>query len=341
VAVDIQYATRADFKFCIAPILRRSTDAVQGFQYLNQAATYYMRGRSVPASGIPEAWGPTLGFVTPTFSLASTAPSGVLIQPALIVVPAPILSWTSLSSAVPGYPPQNLGIDAPVAWRSTGIGTGEFYKYHGIGVQMANQPVDTIAILNTNAAEGCTVNIAAGSNSNFTTFDYFRSNIPFRASANLSGRPGYHALIRLPAPVQALFWRFDVVGDMPGNTFHAEHVVFGLSRASKNYSADMSVTPVDLGSVNRTRNGNVDRLKGFRMRRVAFDISMETEAQYETMHRDLGGLIGNTDPVLVVPNSKAGAFLHDRICYGPMSQMKFTNPTSSRWTSSFTIDSIV
>src|SRR3546814_10777790 len=128
------------------------------------------------------------------------------------------------------------------------------------------------------------------------------------ASANVPGRPGYHGLFRLPAAVSKEYWRVDITATLPGNLLHLEHAVFGKNRVTKNMAADKNEVGVDLGSLERLRSGNPNRIRGYRMRRVDFDLAALTEAQYETQYGDLHWRVGGTDPVLLVPNSKSGAF---------------------------------
>ena len=75
------------------------------------------------------------------------------------------------------------------------------------------------------------------------------------------------------------------------------------------------------------------------MRRVEFDISMMTEAQYELAYGDLHRF--ENEAVLVVPNSKTGAFLHDRILFGDLRGSRTVNPFTPRYTRSFTIESLI
>src|SRR3546814_6682697 len=64
---------------------------------------------------------------------------------------------------------------------------------------MAPEPIDTIALLQSNIPEDATVLIRVGTTS--ATADANYGPYPFRASANVPGRPGYHGLFRLPAAV--------------------------------------------------------------------------------------------------------------------------------------------
>src|SRR3546814_7011854 len=66
---------------------------------------------------------------------------------------------------------------------------------------MAPEPIDTIALLQSNIPEDATVLIRVGTTS--ATADANYGPYPFRASANVPGRPGYHGLFRLPAAVRS------------------------------------------------------------------------------------------------------------------------------------------
>lgn len=330
---EIQIAIRPDFKYCVSPILtgyaRGSAPVVAG---LNQDCPYYARVRAKRASGAYEAWSPTTPFRTPVNAARVTAPASVMIKPAVLVVPCPVVQWIS-ATAIAGYPPANLGIDAPVAFRSAHA------TVHQFAARIAWEPIDTIALLMTNMPEDATVQFHAGQTTGY--LDYVSPVFPARASANMPGRPGYHGLFRLPEPQAYQYWRATVTAACPGGILHIEHAVFGRNRVSKNHSYDKNESGLDLGSLERTRSGNPNRVNGYRMRKVDFDISMMSEAQYETQYGDLHWKVGGTDPVFVVPNSKEGGFLHDRMLYGAISAGRVVNPATPVYTRNFTIDSLI
>src|SRR3546814_10334097 len=96
------------------------------------------------------------------------------------------------------------------------------------------------------------------------------------ASANVPGRPGYHGLFRLPAAVSKEYWRVDITATLPGNLLHLEHAVFGKNRVTKTMAADKNEVGVDLGSHERLHSGNPNRIRGYWMRRVAFDLTRKS-----------------------------------------------------------------
>lgn len=335
--VEIQVSTRPDFKNCVCPIQTGwplSTPAVVAG--LTQDTPYYVRARSRRASGVAEDWSSIQPFRTSLTTGPDLSTAAVLISPAMLVVPAPILEWTG-DNDVAGYPCLNLGFDAPVPWRSSSSLTNTVASFLA---RMAPQPVNTIALLMSNAPESATVQIKAG-NSTATT-DYTSSTVSFRASANLAGCPGYHALVQLPAAQSYPYWRVNIAfaAGLTG-PFHLEHAVLGFNRSSKNHSVDKVEQPMDLGSYERSPLGIPKRMAGLRGKKVDFDISMMNQLQFETLYGDLPRLVGNTQPVLVVPNTKAGSFLHDRILYGVLTGGKAVNNASPVFTRSFTVDSIL
>lgn len=335
--VEIQYAVRPDFANCVCPIItgipRSSPYSLIG---LTQATPYYLRARSRRASGAAEDWSAILPFRTAVSAGIDTTVPAIMITPAMVVVPVPVLEWTGLLSGdVAGYPCANLGFDAPVAWRSMPSADAVSFR-----AMISPDAVDTIALLMSNAPEAATVQVFAGDDP--STSAYASAPQPFRASANLARRPGYHALIRLPAPQTYTYWRVTIT--LPGGIsgpFHLEHAVFGFNRSSKNHSVDKVESPLDLGTFDRSRAGIPQRTKGLRGKRVDFEISMMSELQFQTLYADLPRRVGATDPVLIVPNSKAGAYLHDRILYGVLTGGKSANPASPIYSRSFTIDSIL
>jgi hypothetical protein len=331
---EMQVSIRPDFKFCVAPIFIAPRVGPVSFAGINQDTSYYARARSLRGDGSHEAWSNIVGFRTELLTPRNVAPAAVMIKPAVLVVPAPVLQW-DCANADPGFPAVNLGFDAPVP-----MVTNTLSPSLEIRVNISPEPIDTVAVLNTNFPEAAQMYVLAGDTN--AVDDYIAGPFPARASANLDGRPGYHSLIRLPEPKLYPWWDIYVSGaSPPGNVWHVEHVVFGRNRVSKNHSYEKAESTLDLGSLDRSRSGVPSRANGYRMRKVDFDLSMMSEAQYETQYGDLHWRVGGTDPVLVVPNSKDGAFLHDRILYGAISAGRVVNPASPVYTRSFTIDSLI
>ena len=334
--IDVQLAARPDFQFCVCPIINLPRQAQYQLQALNQRASYFARCRARRANGAVEEWSALTAFRTLDGAARNTAPGAVLIEPALIVTPEPVLEWRGYWT-IDGFPTSNLGVDAPCGWKSVnGVG----YTY--IDFRTAGAPVDTMAVLNTNMPEAGTVSIHAASSlaglDNLAERIDVLINVPFRASSNLPGRPGYHGLFRF-APRAAAWWRIVFIGPRPAGTLWVEHLVIGRNRVTKNHSVDKTESPISRGSVERQRSGIPDRVAGVPMRKVEFDISMLTEAQYEEAYADLAAW--ENEAVLVVPNSRAGAFLHDRILYGDMMGSRTFNPASPRFTRSFSIESLI
>lgn len=334
--IEMQVAFEPDFKFCVAPIYtgiaRTSPFSLTG---LNQRCRYYVRARTRLTSGVAEDWSPTLGFRTADGTAQTTTPASVMIQPAIIVLPEPILA-TLGDSAVTGFPSFNVTRDAPVCWQSTHA------SLHGITITTAGNPIDTIAVLNTNLPEATTVTIR-GDNSSANlgaSAAFILSGQNFRASANMPGRPGYHGLFRLSSPQSYRYWRLEFsVSTLPTTKAYFEHIILGLNRSSKNYSADMSESPLPLGTLERGRTGYPDRVQGLAMRRADFTLSYMTEAQFQTLYQDL--IYRANEPVFVVPNSLAGVFLHDRMLYGDLSGGRVVHPSSPRFNRQFTVDSLI
>lgn len=334
--IEVQLATRPDFQFCVCPIFSVARQAQYQIQALNQRATYFARCRARRASGAAEDWSGVTAFRTLDGAARNTAPGAVLIEPALIVTPEPVLDWVS-ATTVSGFPASNLGVDAPVGWKSASGG-----EFDALFARTAGSPVNTIAVLNTNMPENGRLWVQAGPAPDFYLTGQGLINVifqrPFRASANLPGRPGYHSIFTFPE-VAMPFWVFYFMGQKPGGVLWVEHVILGRNRVTKNHSVDKTESPIPRGSVERQRSGIPDRVAGVPMRKVEFDISMLTEAQYEEAYGDLAAW--ENEAVLVVPNSRAGAFLHDRILYGDLKGSRTFNPASPRFTRSFSIESLI
>lgn len=334
-SVEIQIADNPDFRGMFSWQNYAATPAA--ISGLNQLGTWYARGRTVTAGGVLGAWGAIVGFYTPAAGAWNTAPQPIMIDPAIIVVPEPILGFTN-AGAVAGYPASNLGRDDPnLFWVTTNA---------DLLLQTAGAPINTIALLDTFVNEGAVWTIAAGNTAaeaNGGAPPFQLLNQTFRASTNLPQRPGYHGLLRLAAPQAYPFWRIVVTGaagQRQGRTY-ARYVVLGLARTAKNISTDKLEAPLDLGSMDRTRGGGPDRVWGHKMRKIDFEIAVMREMQWETQFGDLWRKIALSEPVLAVPNSRTGAFLHDRILYGTMAAQRSTNVNSPIFTQGFSIESLI
>lgn len=336
--IDLQIASRADFSFCVAPVVSIPRGAAYTLTGLNQEATLYARARTRSAAGNPERWGATAGFRTTLANARVTAPQNVMVEPAMLVFPVPILSFYSFQ-AVAGFPAENVAISAPVAYRGMSNGQG---PVQGVEIDMvtAGDPIDTLAVLNTNLPESGYVVLQCGPS--FNALTTVLASVPFRASANVPGRPGYHGVFRF-GQTTATCWRltfFTPTADAPpGNIFHVEHVVLGRNLASRNANGDKTETPVGLTTTERTRTGILDRVPGIPIRRTEFDLSNLTEREFETLYGQLWRRQGDT--VFCLPNSKENAFRHDRMLLGEFGAGRIAGVQGIRFTRGMSIDSII
>lgn len=334
--IDLQISPDPSFGFCVCPILsvpRGSPLIVQG---LNQRSTLFVRVRARRANGSVEDWSAVDSFRTSNGDPQSTAPAAVMIQPSLLVLPEQVSTWVA-SHAVGGFPADNLGRDAPNGWKAINS-----LGLQAVTAKLSGAPIDTIAALNTNMPEASQISIyAAATQAGLMTGTgriVVANSQPFRASANLPGRRGYHGLFRF-APVALPWWFVRFEGAKSQDTVFVQNLIFGKNRVTKNHSVDKSETPMPLGSKERSRSGVPDFVDGLVMRKVEFDISMLTEEQYETTYGDL--MYHENRPALIVPNTKSGAFLHDRILFGDLKGSRAYNPSSPRFSRTFVVESII
>jgi len=340
--LDVQIAVRPDFEFCVCPIFNVARASTVDLPGLNQRTNYFVRTRNRSAVGAVEGWSATEGFRTLDGSGQTTSPAAVMIEPAIFVVPAPVVE-VQQRSQLSGFPLTNMFRDSPAAARMipTAQTTGQPDRYV-IDFRTAGAPVDTIALLNTNLPESARWFVQAGAvfiNDDSANVQFSTSSAAFRASPNLPQRPGYHGLLRISPARSFNWWRIVIDATLPGGILHIEHAIVGLNRTSKNHSVEKQESPAPLTTLERKRSGIPDRVRGRPMRSVDFELNMLSEAQYETIYGDLWRY--ELEPVLVVPNSKSGAFLHDRILYGDLSGGRTVNPTSPRYNRSFTVRSLV
>jgi hypothetical protein len=338
----MQVSARPDFQFCVCPVFTVPGPGAAFYQLsgLNAGSTYFARVRNRDAANRVYDWSPTYSFRTPPGGARATAPAPVMIEPVLFVKPEHLMASREFGTGVAGYPMSNLFRDSPVAARF-----GYYDAARGVFLlefETAGQPIDTIALLNTNLPEVAKIDVLGGNGPVNVSADVIWSLAaqPARASANLPQRMGYHTLIRFPEPRAARFIRLGVTDAfLSGGILHIEHAIMGLNRASKNHAVEKTESPAPMTTIERRRSGAMDRVRGRPMRKVDIELQMLSEAQYETIYGDLWQ--HENEAVLVVPNSKAGAFLHDRMLYGDLTGGRIVNPTSPRYNRSFTINSII
>lgn len=335
--IDLQISIDPDFSFCVCPILSVARGASATISGLNQRSTLFARCRGRRASGVVEAdWSNIDTFRTADGTARDVTPASVMISPSMLVIPERPTLWQA-SAAVAGFPAANMGIDAPVGWKAVDVADSS-----SVDIKLSGAPIDSIAALNTNMPEASTVTIHAAPTqaglTNGTGRVTVANAVAFRASPNLPGRPGYHGLFRFNAVAQP-WWRVIFSGAKMGGTLWVEHLILGLNRTTKNHSIDKSENPLSRATIERRPSGIADRVAGIPMRKVEFDISMMSEAQYEQNYADLHRFEGK--PVFVVPNSRTGAFLHDRMLFGDLKAGRSFNPVSPRFTKGFAIESLI
>ncbi len=338
-SLDVQYGTTPNLEFCIAPLINVATGATITLPGLNRRQTYYVRARSV-VGGVPEAWGAINGFTTQA-GAEPAAPTGVLIQPALLMVPIALNQIVS-PNVIAGYPAANLVVNSPAAALRCSGTANKFWFW----VETSNQAIDTIVVLDTNFSEAATVRIFAGDNvamvdGTGTPPSYSTSATQFRASASLPGRRGYHTILRLPASIEYRYIMVEVTepNGLPGNLAHITHAAFGVGRIARNYS-DMTDSGMDLSTTERMRDGTLDLVNGFRGRKIDLEVSAMLETQYETTFGDLSQAAGNSTPVFLLSNTRSSPYLHDRMAFGLLTAGRQTN-SNMRFTRNFSMESII
>lgn len=337
--IDVQISQRADFQWCVCPIIggfaRASPLALPA---LNRASNNYVRARTVLADGTKEPWSNIVGFRTAEGTAQDTTPATIMAEPALVVLAEPWLStYTPRTTAArDGFPIANVSFDGAPAWQPIANAADGAFNFSAT-FEVGNTPIDTVAVLDTNLPEGATMIIRMADNAadlgtgSFTVFSG-----PFRASTNMPGRAGYHGLARFPeARKRWLFIYIYSAQRWP----QIGHIVFGKNIGTRAMSADKTESSIFLGDFARTRSGMPDFQDGARNRRVEFDVSQLTEAQYETFYSQL--FRRQNERALIVPNPKSGPFLHDRILYGRLTPGRVTQTNVNRFNRSFALDSII
>lgn len=338
--VELQISPRKDFQFCVCPIyigIARATPYTHAG--LNQRAQYYARARTRLGSGAAEPWSNIVGFRTADGTAQTYPNGGILIEPAMIVRPEEIaaLNLSGSSNPLTGYGADNMLRDAPCACRAPGQFSGGVFNYL-LNFDRQGAQIDTLALLNTNFPEDTQISMRATDNPDYATgLSSVLAVQSFRASPNLPGRMGYHGLFRFPT-IGPRYVRVDISSASMALA-HIEHLIVGRARVSKNMSTEKGEQPSTLTQLERRRSGIPDRQKGLPMRKVDFDLSAVSETQHETLYGDLH--LYQSEPFLVVPNTRGNAFLHDRILYGDLGGGRVINVNSPIFTRNYTVDSMI
>jgi hypothetical protein len=333
---ELQLSTRPDFSRSASPRFDSAAGTTMTLSGLNAGTTYYARGRNWTSATVNDGW----GAVTPIRTSAGAAwaddTGNIIVDKAILARPLPFLAVTA-NGAVAGHPAVNVGVPSPVAWWNLNTGGS-----HAITIQIGGDPIDTIALLNTNLPESSSITVKAGSTAAIAEGSspaFTFTAAAGRASPNLPSRPGYHSLIRLAAPQAYQFWRIVITATVPGNVFACDHIVLGLNQATRAHAVDRKETPVDLGQYKRLRSGVLDRQPGLIMRRQEFELAMLTQDEFQKNYSELWR--EQSSMMLAVPNGKAGPYIHDRIAYGDFAGGGTSQPYSNRYVRPFTIDSLI
>lgn len=291
---------------------------------------FYLRARATNGAG--GAWSTPI-LVATSEPASPPAYAGFSIEPAILVVPEPI-DLISCAQADAGSFPIMLANDDPLSvLRASGAAIA-------IEARTTGAPVDSIALLGTLANDDVTWRIrAADTQAALTSAPVVDTGVvPFLSVTNLSGRPHYHGFRRLSQLYTNFWWRIDLVNAAP--TFIARHLVIGKARQSVNYSRGAGHEALDYGQMARTTYGAPVRTPGWRGRQVDFQLSWLSESEYETKWADLDQRVGQTNPVLALPNPKANAWLNDRIAYGCISGQRSENVRAAKWSKNLEIQSL-
>lgn len=336
ISAQLQICPDPSFSLCSGPIFTSAPGTTQTIPGLNQDSVYYMRGRNILAGPIEEEWGATQAFHTPVDTPWAEETGAIRIEPAILAKPITPMALAA-SNEVAGFPASNAFFPAPfVPWRSA-MSEG----LHWIRFRAGFAPIDVLAALGTNLPEATTVTITADNDSGnlSSTPDFTRAFPAFRASPNVPGRPSYHGLFRLDEPQSYDWWQIAFSAALPGGVLEVDHIVAGLNLATKPHAVDRKESPLDLGSLSRSRSGQPIRQAGVKLRRHEFEIAMLRENEFEQHYGQMWRWLNQT--MLVVPNAKPGPYLHDRLAYGDFVSTPFTQVSSTRYTRSFIIESLI
>lgn len=298
------------------------------FDGLPSGTKFYFRARATNVAG---AWSSTL--MVATTDATPPGYTGYFIEPALLVVPE-AMDQLTCAQAEAGSLPSNLTNDDPLSvLRATGAAIA--IEFHTPGTF-----VDTFALLGTLANDDATWRIRGANTQAALTAAPLTDTgvVAFNTVAGLNGRRHYHAFRRLSTTFNYFWWRIDIAQVAP--TFFARQLVFGKARQSVNYSRGHGVQPYDLGQFQRSQYGAPARVEGWRGREVDFQLNWLSEAEYQAKWSDLDAMVGNTCPVLALPNPKANLYLNDRIAYGIVSQQRGENIRDAKWSKELQIQSL-
>lgn len=294
------------------------------------------------ATNVASAWSNTV-FAATSEVTVDTSYGGFSVDKAMVVVPVQIFNispFAGTGTPVTGFPGSNLLRDDPQSTFRASKGS------FGIDFETSGEPVDTFALLGSLAAQGVTWQIlgyTSAANRSAGTSVIANSNvITYRVSPTIARRRFYHGLHQFGSLSAATttFWRILFDATALGPQFIARNLVVGKALTSVNASRGSGSSPQDFGSVQRNRFGTPDRIAGWRGRSVDFELSWLNEAEYHAKYAALEQLVGTTQPVLAIANSKRNVFLNDRIAFGNLTGSRAEVVRSGKHTKSFEVASL-
>lgn len=326
---EADFASADTFLFTMTPANGANTAQIRG---LPNATPFWLRVRISGIAGYSNV------VLVATARVAPAGYDGFSIDKAMVVVPAPLQitgeAYGGGSSRRPGFLPDNLLRPDPLStWQfttATAIDGSSSIQFTTSG-----EPIDTIALLGTNAGDDCTFDLAHMSVPGGALNGRYGG--PLRCSPTIGRRPSYHMLLQLPAPVTDRYWYITV--GMKARHFLARNLVVGLARQSINANVGAGVNMGDTGTAARGRFGVMDVVSGWRGRQLDMELGWLHETEYHTKWADLEGLVGRTKPVLILPNSKRNVWMNDRIGFGPIVDTRAETLRGKRHSRNISVDS--
>jgi len=327
---EADFASADTFLFTMTPANGANAAQIRG---LPNATPFWLRIRINGIAGYSNV------VLVATSTVAPADYSGFSIDKAVVVVPAPLAGVTdgyAAGSALRGgFPAANLLRPDPLSTFQA-VATTNAQLAVQLNWQTSGEPIDTIALLGTQAGDDAVVIVQWSNDGTFSDATK-RMQMPLRCSPTIGRRSSYHALVTLPQPTTDRYWL--MVVQTAARHFLARNLIVGLARQSINANVGAGVNMGDTGTSARGRFGVMDTVSGWRGRQLDMELGWLHESEYHTKWADLEGLVGRTKPVLILPNSKRNVWMNDRIGFGPIVDTRAETLRGKRHSRNISVDS--
>lgn len=301
---------------------------------LPSGTTYFLRHRSTNLSQ-PGAWSNVVNMST----LPATPDGpyeGSSIGPSVVVIPeyTKIQSFNQ-SAIVAGSDPSALLMTDP---NSVLAIRGDVDP--AIIIETSGQPYDCVALLGCFCGPQFRVRYSFSNNIAGLNNASLQFETELHPSSSLGRKRSYHGVYFLNTPVNFQYIRINIISGTAPPQALMRNFIIGLQKKTQNYVRGSSEDGTDLGSIDRNILGSEFTVSGWRGRQASFGLEWLDETEYYSKWNDLDQRVGQTKPILAIPNSAPNQYIHDRILFGELTASTGEHTRARKYARNFEINSI-